>query len=264
MHKVLCSVGAVITRANGRDHRLLSKLRDELCCDGFEFLFYDTWYDNIGEIVRYISSLDLYIPALHCDKRIGELIAEENEEAFRLFEINCRAAYELGARLLVLHLWNGLVSDSNFQANAGAFGRLRETAEKYGLLLTVENVVCNNSTPLAHLKELVSIYPDIRFTFDTKMAEFHGELLESLEKELWRNIRHIHINDYAGDVMDWGSLRSLHIGEGHVRFDLFFEFIKSIGYDGDITVEATSVCPDGSVDIDKLNTDFMKIKGYFN
>lgn len=55
---------------------------------------------------------------------------------------------------------------------------------------------------------------------------------------------------------------TLHLGCGNIDFDGFFAFIRKTGYSGDFTVEATSVNNDGSVDIDKLNSDFLKIKGY--
>lgn len=263
MHRILCSTGAVITRANGRDHRLLAGLAKELNCDGFEFMMYDSFYNNIDAIADELTSNALSFPAFHCEKSIGELIAAENTEAFSVFELNCRAAKQLGSGQLVLHLWNGLISDSNFDANLKAFGRLREIAAKYELLLTVENVICNNSTPMTHLYELADAYPDIAFTFDTKMAEFHGELDRVYDKTVWdNNIRHLHINDYSGGVKDWSSLRTQHLNCGHVDLDGFFEFVRGVDYQGDFTVEATSVNPDGLVDIAKLNADFDKIRGY--
>ena len=136
-------------------------------------------------------------------------------------------------------------------------------AAEHGLTLTVENVVCNQSTPAAHLKELAEEYPHIPFTFDTKMAEFHGELDKVYDEKLWTdNIRHLHINDYGGGVKDWSDLRTLHFGGGHVDFERFFAFERKMGYSGDFTVEASSVRDDGSVDINKLNRDFLIIKGH--
>lgn len=257
MHKVLCSTGALITRKNGRDHRLLADFAEQLHCDGFEFMLYDSWYDKLDSIADDVKAMGLDIPAIHCEKSIGELIAAEDDLAYERFEMNCKAAERVGAKLLVLHLWNGLVSDSNFDANLRAYGRLADMAAEHGLTLTVENVVCNQSTPAAHLKELAEEYSHIPFTFDTKMAEFHGELDKVYDEKLWTdNIRHLHINDYGGGVKDWSDLRTLHIGEGHVDFDRFFAFERKMGYSGDFTVEASSVRDDGSVDIDKLNRDF--------
>ncbi|MCI7768481.1 MAG: sugar phosphate isomerase/epimerase [Oscillospiraceae bacterium] len=263
MNRILCSTGALITRRNGRNHKLLPEFAERLDFDGFELMLYQSWNDDLVSVADDIARMGLDIPTVHCEKEIGELIAAGNPEAFARFEADCKAAERVGAGLLVLHLWNGLVSDSNFSENLKAYERLNETAQKHGLLLTAENVVCNVSTPMKRLRELKAAYPEISFTFDTKMAEFHGELAEIYDEELWQNhIRHLHINDLGGAVMDWSALRTLHIGEGHVDFENFFRFARQMKYEGDLTVEATSVLPDGSVDIDKLNEDFWKIKGY--
>lgn len=263
MNRILCSTGALITRKNGRDHRLLEGFAEKLRCDGFELMLYDSWYDKMPSVTSDIRAMGLAVPVVHCEKSIGELIAAVDSLAYERFEINCRAAERVGAGMLVLHLWNGLVSDSNFGENLKAYSRLDHMAEEHGLTLTVENVVCNHSTPAEHLQELSEAYPHIAFTFDTKMAEFHGELDRVYDEKLWTDhIRHLHINDYGGKVMDWSDLRTLHIGEGHVDFDRFFAFAKKMGYSGDYTVEASSVRNDGSVDIDKLNRDFLNIKGH--
>ncbi|MBQ5332173.1 MAG: sugar phosphate isomerase/epimerase [Oscillospiraceae bacterium] len=263
MNSILCSTGALITRRNGRDHKLLSGLAERLKFDGFELMLYQSWYENLETISEDIARMGVNIPAVHCEKEIGELISAGDMEAYARFEANCRAAERVGAKLLVLHLWNGLVSDSNFSENLKAYERFAETAEKHKLLLTVENVVCNVSAPMERRTELKEKYPEISFTFDTKMAAFHGELEKAYDENLWqKHIRHLHINDFGGKVMDWSALQTLHIGKGNVNFEQFFGFARKMNYKGDLTVEATSVLPDGSVDIDKLNEDFLKIKGY--
>ena len=141
MLKVLCSTGALITRKNGRDHRLLAGFAEQLHCDGFEFMLYDSWYDKLDSIADDVKAMGLDIPAVHCEKSIGELIAAEDDLAYERFEMNCKAAERVGAKLLVLHLWNGLVSDSNFGANLKAYGRLADMAAEHGLTLTVENLL---------------------------------------------------------------------------------------------------------------------------
>ena len=263
MNRVLCSTGAVVTRKNGLNYGLLPEFAEKLCCDGFELMMSRSWYENFDTVYGDISKMGLLIPTVHSEKGIGELISAGDAEAYRRFELDCRAAEMVGAKLLVLHLWNGLVSDSNFSENLRAYKRLRKIAEGHGLLLTVENVVCNVLTPMKRLRELAAEYPDISFTFDTKMAAFHGELEEIYDEDfLKKHVKHLHINDYGGGVGEWSALRTLHLGCGNIDFDGFFAFVRKTGYSGDFTVEATSVNDDGSVDIDKLNRDFLKIKGY--
>ena len=270
MHQIYCSTGALIGRPNGRDYRLLEKYCPQLECDGFEFILYDSWYPELDSIRDFLLSLRLNIPVMHCEKSLIEHISrggeEEEGEAFRKFRLNCGLARSLGARTMVLHLWNGVISDSHIENNLRVWPRLNETAEQHSLELLVENVVCRRD-PMTHWKELYRLYPDIRFVFDTKMADFHGqmELLYAPEYAwLWQegHIRHYHVNDYGGGYMDWNNLRVLPIGQGHIDFDRFFGFIKKTGYTGDFTFEATGFDREGRVDLDMLNRQFRKARAY--
>ncbi|MBQ8401155.1 MAG: sugar phosphate isomerase/epimerase, partial [Clostridia bacterium] len=148
MHRILCSTGALIGRPNGRNIRLLDTCLEKLTCDGFEFMMYSTWYEMLDEILVYLRSQPAVFPTMHCEKGIGERISrggDELPEAYDLFARNCCIAREIGAETLVLHLWNGMDSDRHFERNTDACGKLLETAREYGLLLTVENVVCNTA-----------------------------------------------------------------------------------------------------------------------
>ena len=272
MNRILCSTGAMIGRPNGRDYHLLERFCPRLECDGFEFILYGCWYGETEELQSFLTGLRLNIPVMHCEKTLSELITrggEENlREAFRLFEINCGTAQRIGARKLVMHLWNGPISDSHFEHNLRAYPELRERAERYDLELLVENVVCRQD-PMAHWVELYRRYPDIRFVFDTKMADFHGqmELLYLPEYAwLWRedHIRHYHVNDYGGARMDWNDLKVLPLGKGHIDFDRFFAFVRQTGYQGDFTLEGTGFDAHGQVNLDMLNAEFALARDYLN
>ena len=269
MNKILCSTGALIGRPNGRDFTLLSKCAEQLQCDGYEFLMYDSWYEKLDDIKRFMSGFKPAIPVFHVEKSVGDLISRNGngdcDRAIDLFRINCSLARELGASKLVLHLWGGLDSDKDISHNIEYYKYLREISDLYGLSLTVENVVCNNSTPMDHLITLAKLFPDIQFTFDTKMAAFHGQtdlLYHKENRHLFENINHFHINDYGGGYKDWKNLKTLHIGEGHVDFDKLFDFLKEMNYEGDFTVEATFFDQNGIIDFKALNQTFDKLKNY--
>lgn len=273
MKKILCSTGAIIGKSTKDNFALLKRLSKELTCDGFEFLIefhmYQAGYEDVEEQKCLLKECNLYIPVVHCDKTVGEYISvggeEKMAEAYRLFEINCDFAKEIGAEKLVLHLWGGMASDGRIQNNIAAYPRLCEMADKYGLDLLVENVVCNTESPMKHLRELREAYPDIHFLFDTKMAAFHEEMELLYEKEyewLWKDghIRHYHVNDYAGDYMDWGKLSALPVGTGKLDFVRFFDFLKSTGFDGDITTEGVAFDENGNVEVELLNRQFAYIR----
>ena len=124
--KILCSTGALIGRPNNRDYRLFEGLSKELTCDGFEFMMYSSWYDEMDDIISYLKGINIYIPVVHCEKHIGQAISAGTEEelirGFDLFEKNCCLAKELSAEKLVLHLWDGTISDRCLQ---GAGRQLR-------------------------------------------------------------------------------------------------------------------------------------------
>lgn len=268
MRRVLCSVGAVIGRPNGRNIRLLSACQGQLECDGFEFMMYDSWYEKLEEIEEFMVGFSAPVPVFHCEKGIGDRVSRnaegDMEEALRRFEINCALARKMRAYTLVLHLWSGLDSDRDIEHNIRAYAHLREIAERHGLLLTVENVVCNRRDPITHMKRLIEVYPDVRFTFDTKMAEFHAQIPDMLLEEnrgLWDHIAHMHVNDYLGGYMEWEKLRTLHIGDGQVRFGPLFEYLRAYGYAGDFTIEATSFGADGIIRFDDLNRSFRRLRG---
>ncbi len=264
MSEILCSTGALIGRPNGRDYRLLEKYAPLLRCDGFEFILYETWYPELETLRHYLKGLQLNIPVFHCEKTLAERITaggDDNlKEALRLFEINCDLAGDLGSRKMVLHLWNGVISDSHFENNLAAFGLLRQIAAGHGIDLLVENVICRGD-PMNHWVELYREYPDIHFIFDTKMADFHRQmdLLYAPEYAwLWKenHIRHYHVNDYSGGYMEWNNLKVLVPGEGHIDFDRFYDFVKMTGYADTFTFEATGFGPDGTVNICRLNGQF--------
>lgn len=271
MSQILCSTGALIGRPNNRDYTLLKELAGKLECDGFEFMMYESWYDQVDRLVAALKEFSLHIPVMHCEKHIGEAISaggrENREEAFRRYRINCDIAEKLDAEKLVIHLWDGITSDSHFENNLEAFGELSKIAESRGIDLLVENVVCNCENPMKHWCELAERYPDVHFIFDTKMAAFH-EQLDLLYREeyawLWRDghIRHFHVNDYGGGYMEWAKLKTLPIGAGHIDFAEFFDFIRRTGYDDTFTVEATAFNSEGIVDTEMLNRCFRGIREY--
>lgn len=269
MCKILCSTGALLGKANNRDYTLLEPLSKQLECDGFELMMYNSWYLDAENLINILMMMQLPIPVMHFDKHIGEMISkggtEESIEACGLFEMNCIIAQAIGAEKVVFHLWDGITSDANFGQNLKAYSGLKAISDSYGLDLLLENVVCNQGSPLKHWCELRDNYPDVHFVFDTKMAAFHQELdlLYTPEYEwLWKNkhILHYHINDYDGGYKDWAHLRTLPMGKGRVDFERFFQYIREIGYHDTFTVESTAFDQNGIIDTDMLNRQFGYIR----
>ena len=266
---ILCSTGAIVGRLNGRDHRLIMKYHPLLRCDGMEFMMYDSWYDRRHEIARDLAASGIPFPAMHVEKTIGDRVSRgepgDEASALRDFERNCEMAGAIGAKQLVMHLWGGPASDWHIERNYGVYERLARAARAHALELTVENVVCAMKDPMTRLAELRDRFPDCGFTIDTKMSAFHGQMPLFDRPEwawLWaeKRVRHLHVNDYRGGVMDWANLKTLFIGDGQIDFIPFFETAGRWGYGGTLTCECTAVRQDGSVNIDRLNDSLDAVR----
>lgn len=269
MSKILCSTGALLKY--GGDYKILEPLSGQLACDGYEFMMDSPYYEGAEALKRYFHKIKLYIPVVHCEKSIGENISKggqsEWNDALEKFEVNCDIAQSIGAEKMVIHLWDGRTSDSNFQNNLSGYDHLNKISQRYGLDLLVENVVCNVENPMKRFCELRESYPDIHFVFDTKMAAFHDQLDWLYDTEyrwLWQegHICHYHVNDYSGGYMDWENLRPLPIGKGKIDFARFFDFLTQTGYDGFLTAEATAHNEEGVVDVELLNEQFRYIRAH--
>ena len=288
MKKILCSTGAIFPRTTPEKYASLEAMADKLTCDGFEFMVDSTMYENVPKLIQIIRPLGLCIPVVHCQKSLGEslcgmkawfdesgyheyiMTAEEDAAAFEngieRFKVNLEIANAFGAKKMVFHLWNGIVSDKNIMKNIERFGILNDMAKAYKVELMIENVVCNDKDPLTNIGLLHKYYPETTFVFDTKMSEFHNQTMELFSSKwdwLLRDglISHMHINDYNGGYMDWSSLKTLPIGAGKIDFTDFFEHLSTYNYAGDFTVEATLFNrATGEVDFDMLNECFRKLR----
>ena len=69
--QILCSTGALIGRPNGRDYHVLEAQAPRLHCDGFEFILYTTWYDQIDALTAFLKTLKLNILVMHCEKTMA-------------------------------------------------------------------------------------------------------------------------------------------------------------------------------------------------
>lgn len=288
MNRILCSTGAIIGKPNNNDYRLLKEYAPKLQCDGFELMISSSWYADIDNILDEIKSYGLTIPSIHSQKSLGESLCgmtasfdgnsfsehimteEEDRLAFedgtRRFLLNLKAAQKLGSEKIVLHLWNGIVSDKNIQKNVERFSVWKDLADKAGVDLLVENVICNTNDPLYNVNLVAKAYSDAGFVYDTKMAEFHGQTMDLFGPDYeWivrdGRIKHLHVNDYSGGYMDWSNMKVLPVGKGHVDFDAFFAKLAEYGYPYDCTVEATALDKNRHVDFDMLNECFGRLRG---
>ena len=180
----------------------------------------------------------------------------------RIFNENTEMAQSVGAKGAVFHLWDGRFDLDHLKNGISLLETLYEICENRGVELLVENVPCRIS-PFKNVSETAERYPNARFTFDTRHADFIGETARFTESSIWKTkIGHLHISDHCGQTAPgmWGVTRPiLHPGEGKIDFHALFASMPP--YNGDtVTLESPVMLSDGTHDLDKLNRSLSFIR----
>ncbi len=254
MVPIYLSTGTFTGRINGRNTRLLSDHWRAFEADGFELMVFDEMYAPMAELVRLYKGIP--IPVVHADKRIGDLLSREGTlpEAQEMLLTNARFALDLGAKRMVIHGWGIPDSDKYPERSYGRILEMHRLCREMGVEMLTENCCCVEGSPLAHFRRLAEMDENIRFIVDTRPAQFHRELKETLESDVFAaRVRHMHINDYRGGYKDWQCLYPIpQPGKGDIDWNMVFSRLRSLGYRGTVTLEAPSMLAQG-VDAETLN-----------
>lgn len=265
--KLLLSTGAFIGKPNQRNFELLFTHWREFACDGFEFMIYSDTGDMLMPLARRVARENIPCPVVHAQKRIAAMISTPSGEYFAnaldVLEGDCIAAQEMGAKKIVLHIWDRPFSNKYMNLITSRYGMLHELCAKHGLLLCAENTVCYSS-PLAGLEQIAQTWQQAAFTIDVRPAQFHREVEATTKSQIFtKNMAHVHVSDIHGEHMQWSSLRPiLQPGDGDVDFVRFFAALRAVGYDDTITMEASSMREDG-VDAATLNRSLQFVRDGF-
>ena len=114
--RILCSTGAVTRHPTRADYRLIADAR-ELPCEGFELSIYPSWIEDVDAVSDGIVALGLPIGIAHAEKSVGARLSEDDRGGVDRLELSARLAGRVGARLLVLHLWELPLGDRNLERN---------------------------------------------------------------------------------------------------------------------------------------------------
>jgi sugar phosphate isomerase/epimerase len=256
---ILCSTGIVTQEPDQTDHKLILEHAPKLGASGYELQVHKAWYGHLDEVVEGLRGSDLSFPALHADKGIGTGLGsgegDEADEALASLEVNCRAAAALGARTLVLHLWEDPAADEEIERNLDRLPACLDTAGAYDVTLTVETLQGVAGTPLANIRLAIERDSRCKVTLDSEFLGFHGQLAESVAADwLWedRRVRHVHLKDFDGRMRAGGVRRYLLPGEGTLDLQGFINGLLERGYDGAITLESNAIGQSGQLDEARL------------
>ncbi len=257
---VLLSTGAMTRDPVQTDHGEIVRHGPGLGVPGFELGVYSAWYGNFDEVISDLRESGLSFPVVHAEKLIGSGLgsesSEEGDEALERLEVNCRAATALGAKTLVLHLWERPTGDRQIERNLERLPMCLDTASAYGLALAVETIPGEDGTPLANVQLALERDSRCKVTLDTEFLGFHGQLEESITADwLWADgaVHHVHVKDFDGRLRRGGLRRYLLPGEGTLDLQSFLNGLAERGYTGSLTLEATAVGDDGALDLERLS-----------
>lgn len=265
-----CSTGAFSRDPDLTDSVHVANTSPSVDADGFELIFYPSFYDNPPAV---LANLRPYIGdwhSLHAEKSIGPLLgsAERTGVSFGLhrLRVNFEVAAELEIPLIVLHMWGLPDSDRHIERNFAAIDECLEIADEHGVTLSVETIPCLDSTPLDHIRAIRARAPQMAVTLDTEFLAMHAQLEAALgDHELMQAVRNIHLKDFDGNIQNEdGSRRYLHPGEGAIDFNAVLQASQAALHPPILCLESPSVRPNGSVDIDRINADLRYIRSLAN
>ena len=248
--RILCSTGAVTRHPNRADPRLIADARD-LPCAGFELSIYPDWIEEVDAVTEDIAGLALPIETAHAEKAVGARLSKGDPRAVERLERSARLAAHVGARLLVLHLWELPLGDRQLERNLDLLPACADVAEQAGLTLGIETIPCSVGSPLANVARAVEREPRCVAVLDTEFLATHDELNAAPDAGL--PVGHVHVKDFAGEIRH-GDPRTRYLlpGEGALDLDGFLDRLRADGYDGTVTLEPSAVDPDGGLDRTRL------------
>lgn len=248
--RILCSTGAVTQYPIRADHRLVAEAR-ALPVTAFELSIYSNWADDPDAVADDLETLGLRFETAHAEKAIGARLSEGDPAGVERLEASARLAARLGARLLVIHLWELPTGDRHLERNLELLPACADVAQRHGLTLAIETIPCSVGTPLANVARAVEREPRCVAVLDTEFLALHGELDDALDAGL--PIGHVHLKDFAGAIVRGDPrIRYRLPGEGSLDLDGFLSRLRGRGYDAAVTLEASAVDPEGQLDRARL------------
>ena len=249
MSRRLLSTGVVTRFPDRPDLQPVLDLLPKLAVDGFELSMYCGW--DLEDAAQRLSATSLQFVAAHCDKRIGADLVLEPDRGLAAFAANCRLAEAVGAKLVVLHLWELPPGDRELDRNLDVLPSLLDEADGHGLTLAVETLPGTAATPLENIRRAVERDERCRVTLDTEFLAFADQLDAAFEEDwLWETgrVAHVHVKDWGGDLRDRNGLRRYLLpGEGVIDFEHVYGSLAERGYDGAMTLEISALDVEGAV-----------------
>lgn len=271
--KLLCSTGAISRNSLYTSDRWVLEYGPQLHVDGFEIMFYSRWYAEIEQISADLCASGLHFPAMHTEKDIGVMLgssqADRRTQAVHHLAENCRLASNIGASVLILHLWGWPQLDDHLEHNLAALASCLDVAEQYRVKLAIETIPARHADPLTNVQRAIEQDTRCFIALDTEFLANY-EQQERVFETAWvweeqpvqhmQRVQHVHIKDFDGQPFAEGRRRYLHPGEGYVDFEAFFAGLERRNFTGNVSLESPAIDEHGRVDVSRINAslDYLR------
>jgi sugar phosphate isomerase/epimerase len=266
---ILCSSGAFFHRGergalfvpDGSHVDAVVTYGCRLPAEGIEVLVTRQMVDDLTAAADTLTRTELRFPVVHGPKRLGAALP--GDDAVAQLEKSAWFARQIGASVLVLHLWDLPEGDRRFDERLEALRLALDVVADHDIALAVETIPCLEATPLRNIERVLEHDPRACVALDTEFLALHGEVEAAMSADwLWGDgrVRHIHIKDFADGLVDSEGTRRYRLpGEGTINFGDVFGVLQHRGFTGTVSLEAAAHRPDGSPDLDALSNALARM-----
>ncbi len=256
---MLCSTGVLTSFPDRTEHQPILHYGPHIPVDGFELLVYPNWRADARQIAKELRRSGLRFLVIHAEKTIGgafgsdELVVQSG--GIERLRDNCHLGREIGAEIVVLHLWDLPQSDDSLDNNLSVLSQCVEIAESHAMRLGIETILCRRHDPLKNIRKVIATDSRCFVILDTEFLTRHDQVEAAGTSDwLWHESRvcHIHLKDHVSDQAHDAPRRYLFPGEGVINFKAFFATLGRREFNGAVSIEASAIGDDGTVDMTRL------------
>ncbi|HEX2033957.1 MAG TPA: sugar phosphate isomerase/epimerase family protein [Chloroflexota bacterium] len=277
---VACSTGTLARFPSGGDPATLAAYLRQIEADAVEVLFYGRWREDLRGAADALRRCGHPIPVVHAEKNLGGAFGSADPDAradgHRRFLDALRLAEQLGARKLVLHLWDRPDSDRFLDRNLDALAALLPRARDAGITTCVETIPCDASNPVDNVRRCLEHFGvtrpggDLAVTLDLEFLGWHDCVERALGSAFGAPVgapalvADVHVRDYDGQPFAAdGRRRYLDPGDGRLDFPAIFGALVRQGFNGPFTYEGAAL-PDSADPVAGVNRVLQRMRTWLH
>ncbi|MHC1605284.1 MAG: sugar phosphate isomerase/epimerase family protein [Candidatus Methanofastidiosia archaeon] len=220
------------------DYEKIKESVAKTSADRIEIIIYDKYINDTHFVFRAFENFDIPVSAIHAPKKVQTFISTPGQEhlAESIIKKNVELAKQLGADIVVVHAWEGILPHLKFKNIVSTIKRVSEFAAKNNISISVEVVPSRFLNPILLIERILDKSPLSTFTLDFEYA-FLYNIFDKLLL-LSDRLTNVHLRDYDGRWLDGGRRIYLKPGDGIIDFPKYIKKIKEQGYDSFFTIEA--------------------------